>query len=282
MNTDLDLPQLTSIALEAAREAAAGVLRGYRSRPAVGRKRSDADLVTRFDLESEQLLRRVLHERLPHIPIVGEEQGGEADERPTWFCDPIDGTTNFAHGHPFFAVSVGLLQRGVPLAGVVVAPALQCEWHGYVAHAGAPAAVFRNGVACSVSGTSELSDALVATGFSPVAAQHGPPEDNLQAHSRVAPRVRGTRRCGAAALDLCLVADGTYDAYWERQLSPWDIAAGAALVLAAGGRITNLTGGPVDLNSGYLLASNARVHADLLALLASDGAPAERPASQPR
>jgi myo-inositol-1(or 4)-monophosphatase len=261
-----ELPQLLDIALDAARQAAHGALKGWRSQPAVERKSSDNDLVTRYDLESEQLIRRILGERAPHIPIVGEEQGGRADERPTWFCDPIDGTTNFAHGHAFFAVSIGLMTRGVPLLGAVVAPALSCEWSGIVGRG-----AYRNGVACTVSGSKPLSDALVGTGFYPVRGR-GAPENNLPALERVTPRVRDIRRCGSAALDLCMVADGTYDAYWERRLSAWDVAAGAALVLAAGGRITSLTGAAVDLTKGYLLASNGHVHAELVELLSPDGA----------
>jgi len=267
----LDFAQLAHIALDTAREAAQGVLLGYRSRPATQTKQSETDLVTRFDLESEQLIRQRLTERTPHIPIVGEEQGGEADERPTWFCDPIDGTTNFAHGHPFFCVSIGLMRAGVPLVGAVVAPVLGTEWYGYVRQGDAPGAVFRNGQACQVSGTAQLWRSLVATGFSPVRRHIGPPEDNIPALTRVGPQVRDIRRCGSAALDLCLVADGTYEAYWERRLSAWDVAGGAALVLAAGGEITDLTGAAPDLTRGYLLASNAHVHSALIELLKLDG-----------
>lgn len=273
MTDDLDLPRLTAIALDTARSAAQWILRGHRSHPSYERKRSDADLVTKFDLESEQLIRRMLGERTPEIPIVGEEQGGDPDERPTWFCDPIDGTTNFAHGHAYYGVSIGLMRAGVPLAGVVVAPSLHCEWHGFVSTGSTRGGAFRNGAPCSVSSTRTLSDALVGTGFSPVTRKLGHPEDNLAAFTRVSPRVRDLRRCGSAALDLCMVAEGTYEAYWERQLSPWDIAAGAALVLAAGGSITNLRGGTCDFSRGYLLASNGHVHAELIASLAPDGAP---------
>jgi myo-inositol-1(or 4)-monophosphatase len=113
----------------------------------------------------------------------------------------------------------------------------------------------------------------VATGISPIMRRHGHPEDNLAAFTRVTPEVRDVRRCGAAALDMCLVADGTYEAYWERRLSPWDIAAGAALVLAAGGKLTNLLGGQYDLTRGYVVASNGHVHDALVRLLAEDGAP---------
>lgn len=264
----LDLARLTTAALAVAREAAEVALSGFRSRPTVERKASYADLVTQFDRESERVIRKRLAELTPDIAIVGEEEGGELREAPTWLCDPIDGTVNFAHGHPFFAVSIGLLHRGVPLAGAVVAPALGLEWHGY-----SGGGAFRNGEPCRVSETAELPDALIATGISPVMRQHGHPEDNLAAFTRVTPHVRDIRRCGSAALDLCLVADGTYSAYWERRLAPWDTAAGAALVLAAGGELTNLLGGSYDLTRGYIVASNALVHDALVQLLRQDGAP---------
>lgn len=259
---DLDRRALADIALEVATEAAALALRGYRSRPQVEHKASYADLVTEFDLASERLIRTRLAERTPEIPIVGEEEGGTASDAPTWYCDPIDGTANFAHGHPFFAVSIGMIEAGKPTLGAVVAPALGVAWHGAVG-----LGAFRNAVACRVSTARRLDDALLATGFSPVMRRSGSPEDNLAAFTRVMPAVRDVRRCGSAALDLCLVADGTYEAYWERRLSPWDTAAGAALVLAAGGMVTDLRGGTVDLQRGYLVASNGLVHAPLVALL---------------
>jgi myo-inositol-1(or 4)-monophosphatase len=265
---DLDLAALTQIALEVARVAAAGVRAGYRSQPEVERKLNYSDLVTRYDRESEQCIRQLLARRTPELTIVGEEEGGTVGEGPTWFCDPIDGTINFAHGHPFHAISIGLMLQGRPLLGAVVAPALQVEWHGHVG-----GGAFRNGVRCQVSDTNRLPDALLATGFSPLMRERGHPEDNIAAYLRVAPAARAVRVCGAAALDLCLVADGTYDAYWERRLAPWDMAAGAALLLAAGGRITSLTGAACDFSRGYLLASNGHVHAALLPLLETDGAP---------
>jgi myo-inositol-1(or 4)-monophosphatase len=268
MTAELDIAKLTAAALTVAREAAQLVLEGYRSRPAVQRKASYADLVTQYDLQSERVIRQRLGELTPEIAIVGEEEGGDVGDTPTWFCDPIDGTVNFAHGHPFFCVSIGLMYRGLPLAGAVVAPALQLEWHGF-----SGGGVFRNGERCSVGQPVELPDALVATGISPVMRRHGHPEDNLAAFCRVTPAVRDIRRCGSAALDLTFVADGTYDAYWERRLAPWDIAAGAALVLAAGGRITDLLGGAYDLTRGYVLASSGHVHEALLELLRPEGAP---------
>jgi myo-inositol-1(or 4)-monophosphatase len=266
--TQVELRELSQVALEVASEAAQLVLSGWRSHPEVTQKGSYADLVTQWDLASETLIRERLQARTPQIAIVGEEQGGARSEAPTWFCDPIDGTVNFAHGHPFFAVSIGLLEQGQPVAGAIVAPALATSWYGSVGNG-----VLRNGSPCRVSENPVLADALLATGFSPVMRRAGSPEDNLEAFVRVMPQVRDIRRAGSAALDLCLVADGTYDAFWERRLSPWDTVGGAALVLAAGGKVTSLVGGPVDYERGYLLASNGHIHSALLPLVSPDGTP---------
>jgi myo-inositol-1(or 4)-monophosphatase len=257
--TPPELEQLCRIALEVAQEAAALVMRAYRSEIAPSEK-GRADLVTEYDVQSERLIRRRLAERTPHLPIVGEEEGGDPSG-PTWYCDPIDGTTNFVHGHPFFCVSLGLLERNTPLCGAVVAPALATQWYGFEG-----GGAFRNGNACQVSDTLLLSEALLGTGFPP-AVSRGGPEDNIDSFRRVLPHARGIRRCGAAAIDLCMVADGTYDAYWERKLNAWDVAGGAAIVLAAGGCITDLRGEPPDLKVGHVLASNGHVHEALLALL---------------
>ncbi len=247
-----------SLALEVATEAAALLLTGYRKRP-VPTEKAKRDLVTEFDLKSEALIRARLSSATPELGIVAEEGGGEP--RPlTWYCDPLDGTTNFVHGHPFWAVSIGLLQQGEPLAGAVVAPALGLHWVGA---AGGPAR--RCGDVCAVSETAELEQALVATGF-PYDRSRAP-ANNFDSFVRVKRVAQGVRRCGSAAVDLCLVADGTYDAYWERRLNAWDVAAGVAVLLSAGGKVTALDGGPVDLSVGHLLASNGRVHGALQALI---------------
>lgn len=248
-----------SLALEVATEAAAQLLRGYRSRPTPTEK-ARRDLVTEFDLASEALIVARLSAATPALGLVAEEGGGERRDL-SWFCDPLDGTTNFVHGHPFWAVSIGLLEQGRPVAGAVVAPALGLSWHGY---RGGPAQ--RAAAICHVSETSELEQALVATGFPP--DRSTAPQNNLESFARVKKVVRGVRRCGSAALDMCLVADGTYDAYWERRLNAWDLAAGAAILLAAGGTLTALDGGAPDLSIGHVIASNGRVHAALQRLLA--------------
>jgi len=259
-----ELRELTGIALSIAQEAAQLVLSGFRQSTTVQTKAHSADLVTEFDLRSEQLIRQRLDERAPQFAIVGEEQGGVA-HGPTWFCDPIDGTTNFVRGLPFFCVSLGLLDGNRALAGALVAPALDLQYEGFAAPGGRRRAR-RNSEPCKVSETAELDAAFLATGFYPRAP--GPElEKNLAAVARVLPRTRGLRRCGSAALDLAMVADGTYDAYWERTLNAWDLAGGAALVLAAGGQLTDLAGEPPELSRGHILASNGRLHPAVLQLL---------------
>lgn len=248
-----------SLAFEVATDAAAVLMGGYRKRPLPTAK-AKHDLVTEFDLASEALIRSRLASATPELGLIAEEAGGEAKPL-SWYCDPLDGTTNFVHGHPFWCVSIGLLEHGRPVAGAVIAPALGLTWLGYE---GGPA--IRSGVACSVSETTELEQALCATGFPP--DRQTEPSSNLDTFVRVQKVVRGVRRCGSAAIDMCLVADGTYDAYWERRLHAWDLAAGAALVLSAGGVLTSLDGGPVDLQVGHVIASNGRVHSALQGVIA--------------
>jgi myo-inositol-1(or 4)-monophosphatase len=247
-----------------AREAGTLVMGGYRSGTEV-HKKGEIDLVTAYDLASEALVVEQLSRSLPHITLVGEEAQGRNALEPSdglvCYVDPIDGTTNFAHGHPFFAVSLGLCKEGVPLGGVIYAPALGVCWSGVVG-----VGATRNGEPCRVSSEARvLQDALCATGFGYDVV--GAADDNITEFRVVQERSRAIRRCGAAALDLALVADGTYDAYWEFLLRPWDMAAGAALVLAAGGRACDFAGAPVDVRKGAVIASNGHVHDELTRVL---------------
>jgi myo-inositol-1(or 4)-monophosphatase len=249
------------IALAAAREAGKKVLAGWRAKPTVMHK-SAIDLVTNYDFESERYLRETLSAQTP-FAFVGEEEGGQRPtdaSSPTWYVDPLDGTTNFAHGHPFFSVSVGLVVGTRPVVGVVVAPAIGIEWAG-AEGIGAT----RNGVACAVSTVSDLDSSYLATGFP--YDKRTSAEDNLDAFAMFEKRVLGIRRCGSAAMDLCMVGDGTYDGYWERKLKVWDLAAGAAIVRASGGKLTNYLGGEDDVTSGQLIATNGRIHEALVAAL---------------
>lgn len=256
--------ELLSTALAAAREAGELVSKGWRRRVTVDHK-GPVDLVTEFDRASEALLRERLHASTP-FGVVGEEGGVDAgvSAEALWYVDPIDGTTNFVHGHPFYCVSVGLVAGGAPLLGAVVAPALGVEWTGV---AGAWAK--RSATPCAVSDVGTLEDALLATGFP--YDRRTSADNNFDAFVTIKKRCQAVRRCGSAALDLCLVADGTYDGYWERKLRPWDVAAGAALILGAGGRISTYEGAPFAMPPSELgvtlVATNGHIHDALIEVL---------------
>ncbi len=248
--------ELLAIAARAARQGGALVQEGFR-KSKVTHKKGATDLVTDYDRACEKLLREILERETPY-PVMGEELGGASDREPVrWLVDPIDGTTNYVHGHPFFCVSIGLVKEGAPLLGAIFAPALGLEWTGIVG-----AGATRSSEPARVSKTTALEDALLATGF---------PYDRSEAHpdfvlfERMKGACQAVRRCGAAALDLALVADGTYDGYWERRLHPWDIAAGAAIVLAAGGCLSRYDGSPFDVRKADVIASNGPVHSALAA-----------------
>ncbi|MEM9073254.1 MAG: inositol monophosphatase family protein [Myxococcota bacterium] len=253
---------MLTTALSIAEEAAAIALEGFRRKPSVTKK-GTIDLLTEYDLRSEALIRKRLADAFPDHAIVGEEGDNEAiDGRPVWYVDPIDGTTNFAHGHPFFCVSMALWVEGRGELGVVVAPALGVVWS---AERGKGA--LRNGEPCRVSERSTLEDALCATGF-PYDRFDDHEEDNLREHRAFLKRTRGIRRCGSAAIDLCSVADGTYDLYWEQKLSPWDMCGGALIVEESGGRLSDYEGQKADPREGRLVASNGRLHDAALKVLA--------------
>jgi len=257
-----DRKELAKLARDAAREAAKRVLAGWRKHPVIEHKGA-IDLVTSYDRESEEYLRERLSAATP-FPFVGEEEGGTRsteEDGATWYVDPLDGTTNFCHGHPFFCVSIGLFVAHEPVVGVVVAPALHLEWTGVVG-----AGATRNDEPCTVSQVQRFGDALLATGF-PYDRQTSR-ENNFDAFVSIKKQVQAVRRCGSAAIDLCFVADGTYDGYWERKLRPWDLAAGAAIVRAAGGRVTTLDGDERDVLSGHLVVTNGRFHDELVQALA--------------
>lgn len=254
--------ELGRAALLVAHEAAALAMRGYRTR-IVPDKKGRTDLVTEFDRASEEHIRARLRELCPGVPIIGEEASPAGAAEPArlglrFYVDPIDGTTNFVHGHPFWCVAIGLIDGDSPVAGAVVAPALGATWSGVVGQHSR-----RDDEPCRVSATRSLEDSLIATGFP---QDRLGPENNFEPFIRVKRVAQAVRRCGSAAMDLCLVADGTYDGYWERKLHPWDVIAGSAILLAAGGRISAIGGGPPDYYRGYLNATNGLIHDELSAL----------------
>lgn len=247
------LTEATAIAVDAGKL----LLNGWRGDLRV-HKKGAIDLVTDYDLRSEALLRERMTRAFPSHALVAEEGEDQVTGDWVWYVDPLDGTTNFAHGHFFFAVSIGLALRGRPVLGVVHAPALGVTW---TAAEGRSAT--RNGEPCSVSTTATLADALVATGFPYDRATTD--EDNLREAVDIIPRVQGIRRCGSAALDLCLVADGTYDGYWEQKVKPWDVCAGMIIARAAGARITDYDGSSATVGSSQLVTAGPSLHPSLLA-----------------
>ncbi|MGC9291426.1 MAG: inositol monophosphatase family protein [Acidobacteriaceae bacterium] len=254
-------------AAEMAREAGA-LLRQYFQRGVATEYKGDVDLVTVADRESERLLAERLRQRWPHYGVFGEEgTRSQLECEYRWYVDPLDGTTNFAHGFPVFCVSMGLERRraetpanadGELVAAVIYDP-MRDEM--FVAEKGQGA--YRNGVQMHVSSTPVLAEALIATGF-PSRKRHNNP--NVHFYQEFTLRSHGVRRAGSAALDLAYTACGRFDAYWEFNLNPWDTAAGVLLVQEAGGTVTCMDGGPFRLDSREVLATNGKIQQEMMEL----------------
>jgi myo-inositol-1(or 4)-monophosphatase len=252
-------------AAEIAREAGA-LLREHFARGVETEYKGDVDLVTVADRAAEKLIRTRLGEVFPNHGIYGEEGTRERLESEyRWYVDPLDGTTNFAHGFPQFSVSMGLEHRpsgtkaeedGALTAAVIYDP-MRDEL--FTAEHGHGAAL--NGKAIHVSRTGQLAEALLATGF-PSRKRHASP--NIHFYQEFTLRSHGVRRAGSAALDLAYVACGRMEGFWEFNLNPWDTAAGILLIEEAGGRVTDFAGAPVRLKSDEVLASNGLIHDELL------------------
>jgi len=248
---------MLDFAVEIAREAGEILMNAYGriERANVGYK-GWRNLVTEADLAVERHVARRIEERFPTHGILGEERihkDPSPGEGHRWVVDPLDGTTNFVHAHPFFCTSIGLEKDGEGIVGVVFAPYLE---ELYTASAGAGAAL--NGVGCRVSEEPDLAHALLASGFA--YGQDRDPNTNLENWGRLSLVARGLRRCGSAALDLCYVACGRYEGFWELYLGAWDIAAGAVLVREAGGRVTDLEDGDTWRDGHEILATNGLLH----------------------
>ncbi len=250
--------------------AAGALLRAHYERGVVTEYKGEVDLVTIADRESERLLVDRLHAQWPDYGVLGEE--GTRDQMECeyrWYIDPLDGTTNFAHGFPAFCVSMGLEHRpaGTPadadgeLIAAVIYDPLRDEM--FTAEKGRGA--YLNSRRIHVSSTNTLAESLIATGF-PSRKRHGNP--NVHFYHEVTLRSHGVRRAGSAALDLAYTACGRLDGYWEFKLNFWDTAAGVLLVREAGGMVTYLDGGPFHLVSAEVLASNGKIHAPLMDLFA--------------
>lgn len=245
----------------AAREAG-GLLRAkLGTQIGVRSKDVRSNLVTEADTQSEQLIRSIVAAQFPDDAVLGEEAGQSGKNAGhRWIVDPLDGTTNFAHGYRCFCVSIAYEHDGVVEFGVVYDPMAEEE---FTARRGQGASC--NDKSLSVSDQEELRDALLATGFP--AHKAGELQANLYPFADFAMKAQALRRDGSAALDLCYVAAGRFDGFWEPALHAWDIAAGALIVKEAGGRVTDYAGAPHLLEGAQLVASNGKIHAAMLAVL---------------
>ena len=227
-------------------------------------KKGTIDLVTEVDVAVERMFRTLVAERFPDHQVLAEEMGGaaEAPAGPCWVFDPIDGTTNYAHGLPIFCASLALEIGGVADVAAVYDPNRK---ELFTAERGAGA--FLNGTPLRVSSATSLVDAMLVTGF-PYDV-HTRVDEIVGLFAAFVGQVRAVRRLGSAAIDLCYVAAGRMDGFWERDLKPWDIAGGALIVTEAGGRITNMDGHPFTSRGGHVLATNGHLHTVMLEVIAT-------------
>ena len=254
-----DLDTYLRTAIRAAREAGGIQLAERGSDLAISTKSTDIDLVTRVDELCERRIREVIAAEHPGHVVVGEELGTAGSGAMRWIVDPLDGTVNYAHGFPFYCVSIALEADGELVVGVVYDPERD---ELFTATKGGGA--WLNGRPLSVTTTAEPRRSMLATGFAYATERMAL---NLEVFVRVMPHVRAVRRPGAAALDICYVAAGRLDGFWELGLNPWDVAAGLVILREAGGTATGADGGPYRLGDRVLVASNGHLHARLLDVL---------------
>lgn len=258
-----ELERLLAVARQAARAGAEPLRRLFGQLEHIRAKGEAGNLVTEADLAAESAVLAVLEQETPHFPVLAEESGrrsGQGDLE--WCVDPLDGTTNYAHGFPVFATSVGLLWRGLPLLGALELPALnQSFW------AAAGAGAWRNDSRLQVSDCQRVDDALLATGFAYDRTRRR--DNNYAEFAHFTHRSHGVRRAGAAAVDLAWVAAGCLDGYWERGLSPWDLAAAVVLVEEAGGVVSAYDGSPLEVSDGRLIACAPGLHTAMVSSLAA-------------
>jgi myo-inositol-1(or 4)-monophosphatase len=223
-------------------------------------KKGAIDLVTEIDIKIERGFRTMIAERFPEHEVLGEEFGGETGDRVPRFCwvfDPIDGTTNYAHGLPIFCSSLALEIDGEPVVAAIYDPTRR---ELFTAERGQGA--WLNGAPLRVSAAATLIDSLLVTGFHYDVQKD--PGEVMGLFAAFISQARAVRRLGSAALDLCYVAAGRFDGFWERKLKPWDVAAGALIVAEAGGQVSAMSGGRYGSREGSVLASNGLIHDQML------------------
>jgi myo-inositol-1(or 4)-monophosphatase len=255
-------PLFLATAIEAVVRAGAAQMQRFGGRFRVDKK-GTIDLVTEVDVSVERMFRGLVAERFPDHQVLAEEMGGQstAPPGPCWVFDPIDGTTNFTHGLPIFCASLALEIGGVAEVAAVYDPTRR---ELFTAERGGGA--FLNGRPLRVSATATLLDAMLVTGF-PYDV-HSRIDEIVGLFARFVGRGRAVRRLGSAAIDLCYIAAGRMDGFWERDLKPWDIAGGALIVAEAGGRVTNMDGSPFASRGRDVLATNGLLHDAMLEVIA--------------
>ncbi len=257
----MNLDAAFDFAVETAR-AAGVMLREYYHSGVTVKYKGEIDLVTEADHAVEGLILKRIRSAYPACAILSEESGSSANSSPyVWIVDPLDGTTNFAHGFPIFSVTLALLVNDILELGVTCNPIYD---ELYTARRGQGA--FLNGKRLQVSSTPMLDRSLLVTGF-PYDRRTNP-HNNIQQFTAFSRCAQGVLRVGSAALDLGAIAAGRLDGYWEFKINPWDIAAGVLLVTEAGGKVSSPTGGPLDLFARSVVASNGIIHEEMIAVLA--------------
>ena len=266
---DIDWKAAKNTAVEAAMAAGEILLGGLKADKQISRKSSAVDLITKYDRAAESVIVNRLIAAYPDHEIVAEE--GSSKNRTndtceyTWYVDPLDGTNNYSHGYPVFAVSIALYEKNIPRVGVVYDPNRnEC----FQAISGLGAHLTKDGttVPLKVSSASQLVESLLATGF-PYDRHHAD-DDNVEPTRAFLKKALGIRRSGSASLDLANVAAGRLDGYWEYKLSSWDVAAGLLLIQEAGGLVTGIAGGDIILsNKMAIVASNGSIHDLMVAVL---------------
>lgn len=253
-------PVYLATAIEAVVRAGEAQMAGFRGDLRIGKKGA-IDLVTEMDLEIERAFRAMIAERFPGHAVLGEEFEASGDREATprycWVLDPIDGTTNYAHGLPIFCASLAFEIDGEAVVAAVYDPNRR---ELFTAEKGLGA--WLNGTPLRVSQATALIDSLLVTGFHYNIQRD--PAHLIELFGEFISRSRAVRRLGSAALDLCYVAAGRFDGFWESKLQPWDVAGGALIVQEAGGRVTTVDGSPFTSRTGSVLATNGRIHAEML------------------
>lgn len=256
---------LAEFAVELCRSAGAILLSGFRSKSTRISYKSRTDLVTNIDRESEEFIVSEVKRVFPDHSIVAEEGNSkEASGGFTWYIDPLDATNNYAHGIPFFCISIGVYSHAEQR---VISGAVYDPFHDEMFHSFTGGGAFCNGERIRVSNTPDIGIALLSTGFP--YAKDNMKKNNLAQFNAFLPKIQCIRRLGSAALDLCYLASGRIDGYWEPMLKPWDSAAGSLIVTEAGGRVTKYNGDTFDPCFPEILASNGILHDRMIEIIHS-------------